>query len=65
VPAKGGSHGWSLSPYCHGYEVRDQPIGVLGTHPGAVYHALLLRQWSGDVVFFPHTLDLTATSASG
>ncbi|MFD5500772.1 FAD-dependent oxidoreductase, partial [Streptomyces sp. NPDC127061] len=23
-------------PYCHAYEVRDQPIGVLGTHPGAV-----------------------------
>jgi thioredoxin reductase len=47
-------------PYCHGYEVRDQPIGVLGTpHPGAVYHALLLRQWSSDVVFFPHILDLT------
>ncbi|MEC4020212.1 NAD(P)/FAD-dependent oxidoreductase [Streptomyces sp. H27-D2] len=46
-------------PYCHGYEVRDQPIGVLGTQPGAVYHALLLRQWSDDVVFFPHTLDLT------
>ena len=20
-------------PYCHGWEVRDQPLGVLGTHP--------------------------------
>ncbi|WP_308315447.1 NAD(P)/FAD-dependent oxidoreductase [Streptomyces sp. ISL-100] len=46
-------------PYCHGYEVRDQPIGVLGNHPGSVRHALLLRQWSSDIVFFPHTLDLT------
>ncbi|MEV4434482.1 NAD(P)/FAD-dependent oxidoreductase [Streptomyces sp. NPDC049555] len=46
-------------PYCHGYEVRDQPIGVLGTHPNAVNHALLLRQWSDDVVFFPHTMELT------
>ncbi|MGX1881526.1 NAD(P)/FAD-dependent oxidoreductase [Streptomyces sp. NPDC055287] len=46
-------------PYCHGYEVRDQPLGVLGTHPGAVPHALLLRQWSADLVFFPHTLDLS------
>lgn len=46
-------------PYCHGYEVRDQPLGVLGTHPGAVYHALLMRQWSDDVVFFPHTMNLT------
>ncbi|WP_331748792.1 NAD(P)/FAD-dependent oxidoreductase (plasmid) [Streptomyces sp. NBC_00984] len=45
-------------PYCHAYEVRDQPIGVLGTHAGAVQHALLLRQWSHDIVFFAHTLDL-------
>jgi thioredoxin reductase len=45
-------------PYCHGYEVKDRPIGVLGTHPAAVHHALLLRQWSDDVVFMPHTLDL-------
>jgi thioredoxin reductase len=46
-------------PYCHGYEVRDQPIGVLGSQPGSVHHALLLGQWSNDVVFFPHTLELT------
>ncbi|MEU7635331.1 NAD(P)/FAD-dependent oxidoreductase [Streptomyces sp. NPDC039016] len=46
-------------PYCHGYEVRDQPLGVLGSHRGSVHHALLLRQWSPDVVFFPHTLDPT------
>src|SRR5829696_8251535 len=31
-------------PYCHGWEVRDQPIGVLGTHPGSVQHAQLVRQ---------------------
>src|SRR5205823_1830033 len=42
-------------PYCHGWEVRDQPIGVLGTGPGSVDHAQLLRQWSVDVVFFSHT----------
>jgi thioredoxin reductase len=46
-------------PYCHGYEVRDQPLGVLGGTPGAVEHALLLRQWSADVVLFPHTDDPT------
>ena len=42
-------------PYCHGYEVRDQKLGVLGGTPGAVQHALLLRQWAADVVYFPHT----------
>ncbi|MER7027528.1 NAD(P)/FAD-dependent oxidoreductase [Streptomyces ramulosus] len=47
-------------PYCHAYEVRDQPLAVLSTHPGAVHHALILRQWSDDVVLFPHTLSLTA-----
>jgi thioredoxin reductase len=47
-------------PYCHGYEVRDQPLGLLGGTPDAVQHAQLIRQWSSDVVFFPHTDTLTA-----
>jgi thioredoxin reductase len=42
-------------PYCHGHEVRDQPLGVLGATPEAVQHALLVRQWSDDVVYFAHT----------
>ena len=41
-------------PYCHGYEVRDQRLAVLGGTPGAAEHALLLRQWSEDVVYLPH-----------
>ena len=47
-------------PYCHGWEVRGQPLGVLGTQPGSTQHAQLVRQWSEDVVFFVHTYDLTA-----
>ena len=47
-------------PYCHGYEVRDQQLGVMGGTPDAAQHALLVRQWSPDVVFFPHTDTLTA-----
>src|SRR3954447_13651876 len=46
-------------PYCHGYEIRDEPVGVLGGTSEAVAHALLIRQWSGDVVFFTHTGELT------
>ncbi|MFJ9779992.1 NAD(P)/FAD-dependent oxidoreductase [Amycolatopsis sp. NPDC101161] len=46
-------------PYCHGYEVRDQPLGVLGTEELSVEHALLVRQWSPDVVYFPHTAPLS------
>jgi thioredoxin reductase len=48
-------------PYCHGWEVRDEQIGVLGTVPGSVQHAQLLRQWSDDIAFFVHSYDLTAT----
>lgn len=47
-------------PYCHGYEVRDQPLAVLGGTPGAVDHALLVRQWSDDIVFLSHTDTLRA-----
>ena len=47
-------------PYCHGWEVRDQPIAVLGTNAGSIPHALLVRQWSPDVIFFAHTLEPTA-----
>jgi thioredoxin reductase len=46
-------------PYCHGHEVRDQPLGVLGGTPGAVQHALLIRQWSDDIVFFAHPTELS------
>jgi thioredoxin reductase len=45
-------------PYCHGYEVRDQPLGVLGGSQESVAHALLIAQWSIDVVYFAHTTDL-------
>jgi thioredoxin reductase len=47
-------------PYCHGWEVRDQPIGVLGTHPGSAEYAHLIRQWSDDLVYFAHTQGLSA-----
>jgi thioredoxin reductase len=47
-------------PYCHGHEVRDQPLGVIGGNPEAVVHAHLIRQWSADVVFFANGSALTA-----
>src|SRR5688500_4409293 len=42
-------------PYCHGWEVRAQPIGVLATGPLAIHQALLFRQRTDDVVLFTHT----------
>lgn len=41
-------------PYCHGYEVRDQPIGVIASSPKSVHQTLMVRQWSDDVVLFTH-----------
>ena len=39
-------------PYCHGWEIRGQRIGVLGTGPLSVHQALLFRQWSRDITLF-------------
>ncbi|MGV0646410.1 NAD(P)/FAD-dependent oxidoreductase [Mycolicibacterium sp. XJ2546] len=37
-------------PFCHGWEVRDQPLAVLGRGERAVHSALLLHGWSDDIV---------------
>jgi len=42
-------------PYCHGWEVRDEPIAVLSTGPMAMHQTLLWRQWSSRVTFLRHT----------
>jgi thioredoxin reductase len=39
-------------PYCHGYEVRDQRVGVLWHGPDTVRYTQVVRQWSDDVVLF-------------
>ncbi|WP_069762361.1 NAD(P)/FAD-dependent oxidoreductase [Streptomyces sp. LUP47B] len=41
-------------PYCHGWEVRDQAFGVLATTPLSVHQALMVSQWSKDVILFLH-----------
>lgn len=42
-------------PYCHGWEVRDRSILVLGTSPNSVHQALLFSQLSADVRFLEDT----------
>jgi thioredoxin reductase len=37
-------------PFCHGWEMRDQPLAVLAAGDRAVHSALLLRGWTDDVV---------------
>ncbi|MFC0454503.1 NAD(P)/FAD-dependent oxidoreductase [Rhodococcus jostii] len=44
-------------PYCHGWEVRDQPIGVVAGSPLAVHQALMWRQWTDSVTLFLNDAD--------
>ncbi|WP_217614885.1 NAD(P)/FAD-dependent oxidoreductase [Cellulomonas sp. GbtcB1] len=39
-------------PFCHGWEVRDRAVAVLGSGPVAVHQAQLWRGWTGDVTLF-------------
>ncbi|HTI19649.1 MAG TPA: NAD(P)/FAD-dependent oxidoreductase [Kutzneria sp.] len=41
-------------PYCHGWEVRDQSIGVIASNPISVHQALMWRQWSEHITFYPN-----------
>ena len=58
-------------PYCHGWEVADQPLGIVATGPDCVGKALLFRQWSDDVVLLlngqaaPHGEDAERLAAMG
>ena len=58
IPGIGQAWGRTVlhCPYCHGWEVRGQRIGVLGTGPRAVHQTLLFRQLSPDVTLFRHTM---------
>ena len=47
-------------PYCHGHEVRDRRLGVVGGAPGAVRYAQIVRQWTHDLVYFTPPDILTA-----
>jgi thioredoxin reductase len=50
-------------PYCHGWELRDQAIGVLASGPMSTHQALLFRQLSDDVTYFTHTMTLNHEQA--
>jgi thioredoxin reductase len=38
-------------PYCHGYEVRDRPLGVLANHPMAAHQAAMIPDWGPTTLF--------------
>ncbi|MGW4196413.1 NAD(P)/FAD-dependent oxidoreductase [Streptomyces sp. NPDC005004] len=56
VPGLAGRFGRDVihCPYCHGWEARDLPTGVLATSPLSAHQALMVTQWSDDVRLFLH-----------
>lgn len=59
-PAEGLARLWGSRvlhcPYCHGWEVRDQRIGVIATSPLSAHQIELVRQWTPHLTAF--TADL-------
>ena len=51
-------------PYCHGYEVHDDQVGVVAEGPLGVVKAVMLREWAPDVVLFPGDYQLTDEEAA-
>ncbi|HEY0335051.1 MAG TPA: NAD(P)/FAD-dependent oxidoreductase [Stenotrophomonas sp.] len=52
-------------PYCHGYELADQRIGILGEPPhGAAHLAQMLPDW-GKVTLFGHDASFAPETALG
>jgi thioredoxin reductase len=51
-------------PYCHGREVADQKLGVIGGTAGAVRYAQIVRQWTDDLVYFTPPDVLTVAERS-
>jgi thioredoxin reductase len=49
-------------PYCHGWEVRDQPIGVIATSSGSVHQALLFSQLTDEITLVTHSFEPDAES---
>jgi thioredoxin reductase len=58
-------HGVVHCPYCHGWEVRDEPIGILAVGPASIHHALLFRQLTDDLVYFARGTDLDEDTRAG
>src|SRR5579859_2129103 len=52
-------------PYCHGWEVRDQAVGILASGSRAVHMALLFRQLTSDVVVFTHAAPALTDEQTG
>lgn len=60
---------WGISsvhcPYCHGYEFKGKKTGILGNGEAAYHYAVLLGQWTDDLVIFSNgAFEVTPQQAS-
>lgn len=39
-------------PYCHGWEIRDQTLGIIATSDMSAYQAILFHHWSHNITLF-------------
>ncbi|TCO49852.1 NAD(P)/FAD-dependent oxidoreductase [Actinocrispum wychmicini] len=64
-PVDGLAEIWGRSalhcPYCHGFEVSDRPIAVLGGDPDRIHLALHLSRFSSDVVLCTNGTEIEET----
>jgi len=53
-PIEGVAERWGVSvnscPYCHGWEVRDEPLAVYGSGDMGFHYAMMIAHWSRDLV---------------
>ncbi|MDB5210435.1 MAG: FAD-dependent pyridine nucleotide-disulfide oxidoreductase [Sediminibacterium sp.] len=60
---------WGISvlhcPYCHGYEIANEPTGVLGNGDDGFEYSMLISNWTNDLTLFtngPSTLTFSQAS---
>lgn len=69
MPAiKGFAECWGISvlhcPYCHGYEVRQQPLGVLANGDIGFEFTKFIHHWSNNLVLFTNGTSALKTEQS-
>lgn len=50
-------------PYCHGYEVAGNPLGVLAAHPMSAHQAMMLPDWGPTTYFTQGQFEPSAEEA--
>lgn len=60
-PVPGLAERWGQSvfhcPYCHGYELKQGRVGVLGVNPFSLHQALMLPDWGATTFFLNNAFE--------